>query len=250
MFPRQSYSKDVAQSICYSPTKTRETRYFSEELSPISLLCTTLKTYRTLNPKPNQPYSWKILTSRARRVSQRALHGGPSCLSYTEHRTSVRWQKCLRRAICLDLTAAYDTVLHLGLHLKLLKVLTCQPMVDFVMELLYPRSFVLYTSDGQASRLFRTKNGVAQGSLLSPCLYNIYTADFAETSAKRCMYDDDVALTVSAPTFREAELALSNISLLLTLTWLSGNSGSQLRKLCAPSSTWRTIQPSISWMSK
>jgi len=35
----------------------------------------------------------------------------------------------------------------------------------------------------------------------------------------------------------------------LTLTWLSGNSGSQLRKLCAPSSTWRTTQPTISWMS-
>jgi len=34
MFPQQSYSKDVAQSISYSPTKTRETTYFSEELSP------------------------------------------------------------------------------------------------------------------------------------------------------------------------------------------------------------------------
>jgi len=45
-------------------------------------------------------------------------------------------------AIILDLTAAYDTIWHLGLHL------TCQPMVNFIMELLYSRSFVLYTSDG------------------------------------------------------------------------------------------------------
>jgi len=35
-------------------------------------------------------------------------------------------------------------------------------------------------------------------------------ADFPETSAKRYMHVDDVALTVSAPTFREAELALSH----------------------------------------
>ena len=78
------------------------------------------------------------------------------------------------------------------------------------MELLYSKSFVLYTSDGQASRSFRTKNGVAQGSVLAPCLYNIYTADFPETSAKRYMYADDVALTVSAPTFSDAERALSH----------------------------------------
>jgi len=83
-------------------------------------------------------------------------------------------------------------------------------MFNFIMELLYSRSFVLYTSDGQASRPFRTKNGVAQGSVLASCLYNIYAADFPETSAKRYMYADDVALTVSAPTFREAEHALSH----------------------------------------
>jgi len=69
---------------------------------------------------------------------------------------------------------------------------------------------VLYTSDGQANRPFRNKNGVAQGSVLAPCLYNIYRAHFPETSAKRYMYADDVALTVTAPTFREAELALSH----------------------------------------
>jgi len=39
---------------------------------------------------------------------------------------------------------------------------------------------------------------------------NIYTADFPETSAKRYMYADDVALTVSAPTFGEADGTLSH----------------------------------------
>jgi len=73
-----------------------------------------------------------------------------------------------------------------------------------------------------------------------PILYNTYPADFPESSAKRCMYADDVALTVSLPTFGEADLT---ISLLLTLTLPGGDSGFQLRKLCAPSSTWRTTHP-------
>jgi len=40
-------------------------------------------------------------------------------------------------------------------------------MVNFVVELPHSRYFVLYTSDGQASRPFRTRNGVAQGSFIA-----------------------------------------------------------------------------------
>ena len=56
---------------------------------PISLLCTTFK-LKERYPKPKQPYSLKILTSRAGRASQRAIYSGPNCLSCAEHRTSVR----------------------------------------------------------------------------------------------------------------------------------------------------------------
>jgi len=64
------------------------------------------------------------------------------------------------------------------------------------MNMLYNRSFVLFVN-GKASRPFKLKNGVAQGSILAPTLYNIYTADFPTTSCKRYMYADDVALTCS-----------------------------------------------------
>ena len=56
----------------------------------------------------------------------------------------------------------------------------------------------------------KLKNGVAQGSVLAPTLYNIYTSDFPDTSSNRYIYADDAALAVSAPTFQIAELKLSN----------------------------------------
>lgn len=41
----------------------------------------------------------------------------------------------------LDLTAAYDTVGHCGLHLKLLRTIPDHQMVSFIMEMLTNHSF-------------------------------------------------------------------------------------------------------------
>ena len=60
------------------------------------------------------------------------------------------------------------------------------------------------------SRSFRLKNGVAQGSVLTPNLYNIYTADFLKTSGNCFMYADDVAITYSASSIAKVKENLSN----------------------------------------
>ena len=80
-------------------------------------------------------------------------------------------------AVFVDLTAAYDTVWHRGLTCKLLRLLPDNHMVKIIMELDRNRSFTLITSDSKQSRLRRLKNGVPQGSVLAPLLYNIFTYD-------------------------------------------------------------------------
>ena len=64
------------------------------------------------------------------------------------------------------------------------------------MEMLSTRSFVVYTSDGQRSRLRRLKNGVPQGSVLSPMLFNTYIRDLPETTCmpRKYGYADDLAI--------------------------------------------------------
>ena len=77
-------------------------------------------------------------------------------------------------AVFIDLTAAYDTVWHRGRDtFKLLRLLPDKHMVKMIMELVRNRSFTLTTGDSKQSRLRRLKNGVPQGSVLAPLLFNI-----------------------------------------------------------------------------
>ena len=55
--------------------------------------------------------------------------------------------------VFLDLSAAYDTVWHRGLHRKVIRIIPDRHMVGFIMEMLSNRSFVVHISDGQRNRL-------------------------------------------------------------------------------------------------
>ena len=94
----------------------------------------------------------------------------------------------------VDLTAAYDTIWHRGLTCKLLRLLPDRRMVHMIMEMVGNGSFILTTGNGQRSRLRRIKNGVPQGSVLAPLLFNIYTSDLPTTISRKYAYADDLAI--------------------------------------------------------
>ena len=112
-------------------------------------------------------------------------------------------------AVFIDLTAAYDTVWHRGLTCKLLRLLPDKHMVKMIMELVRNRSFTLTTGDSKQSRLRRLKNGVPQGSVLAPLLFNIYTYDLPFMISRKFAYADDLALLHSSGNWKDLEGTLS-----------------------------------------
>ena len=112
-------------------------------------------------------------------------------------------------AVFIDLTAAYDTVYHRGLTCKLLRLLPDKHMVKMIMELVRNRSFTFTTGDSKQSRLRRLKNGVPQGSVLAPLLFNIYTYDLPSMISRKFAYDDDLALLHSSGNWKDLEGTLS-----------------------------------------
>ena len=82
-------------------------------------------------------------------------------------------------------------------------------MVKMIMELVRNRSFTLITGDSKQSRLRRLKNGVSQGSVLAPLLFNIYTYDLPSMISRKFAYADDLALLHSSGNWKDLEGTLS-----------------------------------------
>ena len=124
--------------------------------------------------------------------------------------------------VFINLTTAYDIVWHRGLTCKLLRLLLDKHMIKMIMELVQNQRFTLTTGDIKQSRLRRLKNGVPQGSVLAPLLFNIYTYDLPSMIFRKFAYADDLTLLHSSGNWKDLEGTLSqDMSTLLAYlqTW-------------------------------
>ena len=82
-------------------------------------------------------------------------------------------------------------------------------MVKMIMKLVRNRSFTLTTGDSKQSRLRRLKNGVPQGSVLDPLLFNIYTYNLPSMISRKFAYADYLALLHFSGKWKDLEGTLS-----------------------------------------
>ena len=176
---------------------------------PISLLCTLYKLYERLILNRISNTVDNLLTP-----DQAGFRPGRSCcgqvLNLTQYIEDGFEQRQITGAVFVDLTAAYDTVNHRGLLLKLSKTLKNKTIVDIIRSLIENRKFFV-EMDGTKSRWRSQKNGLPQGSVLAPLLFNIYTNDQpSPPNVRRFIYADDLCLATRATTFQEVETRLSS----------------------------------------
>ena len=114
---------------------------------PISLLCTTYKLLERILLTRIEPIVDKLSPKE-----QGGFRKGCSTVDQVAKLTKTIEdafdKKVVTGSVFIDLTAAYDTVWHQGLRVKLQRMLTSNHLINFIMELLYTRSFMLFTSDG------------------------------------------------------------------------------------------------------
>lgn len=174
---------------------------------PISLLCVPYKLLERviLQRIGDQVDSAIPIEQAAFRLERGCCEQVLSLASHIEHGFD---QKHKVGGVFVDLTAAFDTVWKHGLVLKLTRIVPCSRLARLVWNLLNNRTFTI-RHNGSESRKRVLNNGLPQGSVLSPVLFNVYTADMPETKAQKFAYADDIALLAQAKTFQEVESILN-----------------------------------------
>jgi len=131
-------------------------------------------------------------------------------------------------AVFIDLTAAYDTVWRDGLITKLLRTIPCKTISGIINNMLSNRLITVVIGDRKIKQK-TLNNGLPQGSVLAPLLFNLYTSDLPNTKSNKFIYVDDIALLCQEKIYELCELQLTEDL-------------SEINKYCK---NWRLIPNSI-----
>src|SRR5436190_15656786 len=96
-----------------------------------------------------------------------------------------------------------------GLLCKVYELIPCPVLLRLLNSILSDRLIQIHISR-KKSKFYQLKNGLPQGSVLSPLLFNVYTADMSPTQSIKCIYADDIALAYQDEDIEETEHVLTS----------------------------------------
>ena len=140
----------------------------SKSFRPISLLCHTYKLFeRLILNRIAEHVDAKLIPEQA------GFRPGKSCtsqlLNLTEHIEDGYEKRLITGAVFMD-----DTVNHRRLLGKVLEMTGDVQLTDLIRTMLENRRFFVVLN-GKKSRWRRQRNGLPQGNVLAPMLFNTYT---------------------------------------------------------------------------
>ena len=104
---------------------------------------------------------------------------------------------------CLLISAAHDTISHKLLLNKIYRMTSDIKLTDLIGNMLSNRRYFVELN-GQKSRWRNQKNGLPQGSVISPVLFNIYTNDQPIHKDTR-IYADDLCIATQDASFEKTD---------------------------------------------
>ena len=126
-------------------------------------------------------------------------------LNLTQHIEDGYERGVVTGTVFVDLSAAYDTISHKLLLNKIYRMTSDIKFTDLIGNMLSNRRYFVELN-GQKSRWRNQKNGLPQGSVLSPVLFNIYTNDQPiHKDTRSFIYADDLCIATQDASFEKTE---------------------------------------------
>lgn len=121
----------------------------------------------------------------------------------------IGYQKKLKTSVTfVDLSAAYDTVWRQGLMYKLAKTISCRNTVELINNMLTNRLLRVFL-DNKGSRWRKMNDGLPQGSVLAPTLFNLYMSDLPKMEGTVFQFADDIANAYQSTEMVDGERVLT-----------------------------------------
>ena len=195
IFP-QKFKKAILKLIPKPDTSPKNVKNFR----PISLLELVGKVYEKIINKRLRKYAEENNIFHDNQYSYREKRGTTTALA-TLYETVAKQQEQKQQTaiITRDVSKAFDKVWHEGLMYKITQLRLPRCFAALLCNFLENRTARIKINNHTGNE-FPLHCGVAQGSVLSPTLYNIYTADTPKgLHASNFLYADDVSQVVGFP---------------------------------------------------
>lgn len=85
----------------------------------------------------------------------------------------------------------------------------CKFLTNLLNNVLKNRLFVVHNNELKSSKRI-LNNGLPQGSVLAPLLFNLYTHDIPDTVLRKCIYTDDICIACSEIEFNKCKQVLNS----------------------------------------
>ena len=112
-------------------------------------------------------------------------------------------------AVFVDLSAAYDPVDHRRLLNNVLKMTGDVHLTDLIRTMMESRRFFVVLN-GKKSRWRRQRNGLPQGRVLAPMLFNIFNDHPVHVDTRSFIYADDLCTASQLNDFNNIEASLTS----------------------------------------